>query len=90
MHTVLSNRATEQHQDSTTATPKQQQDRATAQTERGQSVVALSTRTRLLINCIFFIQFISPFAQKFKKGYERDTFHNSKRDTDSPHPFTVI
>lgn len=63
----IEQQATEQHQDSTKATPKQHQDRATAQTERGQSVVALSTKTRLLIDCIFFIQFISPFAQKFKK-----------------------
>ena len=100
MQTVL---ITEPQQDNTT-TPKQhqsntktepqsepQQDRAShSKTERGQSSHDTDvTRTRLLIDCTFFIQFISPFAQKFKNSYERDTFYNLNRDTDSPHPFNA-
>ena len=84
VQTVLSNKpqsniktAQQQHQ-----TPSHRESHST--TERGQSVVALSTRTRLLIDCIFFIQFISPFAQKYKNGYERDTFGKLNRDTNHP------
>ena len=90
IQTVLSNKpqsniktAQQQHQ-----TPSHRESHST--TERGQSVVALSTRTRLLIDCIFFIQFISPFAQIFKKKrYERDTFGKLNRDTDSPTPLML-
>ena len=85
--TVLICSTAKQHQNNTKSEPQseQQQDRARAIiTYRCYKNKTVRQNRHLRQYSIFFIQFFPSFAQKFKNSYERDTFHNSKRDTNHP------
>ena len=85
--TVLICSTAKQHQNNTKSEPQseQQQDRARAIiTYRCCKNKTVRQNRHLRQYSIFFIQFFPSFAQKFKNSYERDTFHNSKRDTNHP------
>ena len=75
-----------QHQNNTKSEPQSEQ-----QQDRARAIITYRCYMNKTVNRLYIFQpFFPSFAQKYKNGYERDTFHNLNRDMNHPHPFTVI